>query len=120
MSTILIADDSKFMRLHLKQTLLSHDKHEIIEASDGKEAIHLYKEYSPDLVILDITMKHMDGLTALKEIMGIDHHALVVMCSAMGTKYNVIESLQLGAADFIAKPNFDGLINVLDELERGE
>ncbi|MDQ0352380.1 two-component system chemotaxis response regulator CheY [Alkalibacillus filiformis] len=116
MSTILIADDSKFMRVHIKHLLLEHGSYDIIEAADGKQAINLYKRLQPDLVVLDITMPHVDGLATLKEIMNIDDSATVVMCSSMGTQSNITESLQLGACDFIIKPHFDRLIDILNNL----
>ncbi|MDV2582190.1 response regulator [Alkalibacillus haloalkaliphilus] len=116
MSTILIADDSKFMRLHLKNIILGHGSYNILEAADGKQAIDLYKRLQPDLVVLDITMQHVDGLTTLKEIMNIDDSATVVMCSSIGTQSNITECLQLGAFDFIIKPHFDRLVDILNEL----
>lgn len=72
----------------------------------------------PDIVFLDITMPNVDGLTALKEIITFDSNAKVVMCSAMGTESNVIEALQLRAKDFIVKPNFDSLGNVLEKRDK--
>ena len=63
-----------------------------------------YKEVKPDLVMMDITMPDMDGITAVKELMKIDPHALIVMCSAMGQEAMVIEAIQSGAKDFIVKP----------------
>ena len=63
-----------------------------------------YKELTPDLTTMDITMPEMDGLQALKEIRGADPSACVVMCSAMGQQSMVIESIQAGAKDFIVKP----------------
>ena len=63
-----------------------------------------YKELSPDLVLMDITMPEMDGIQALKEIKKIDGNAKVIMCSAMGQQAMVVESIQAGARDFIVKP----------------
>lgn len=113
MSNVLIADDSKFMRKYLKGILQKHGYPDILEARDGLEAIELYKRYAPDIVILDITMPHVNGLTALKQILEFDPKAKVVMCSALGTKTNVIKALQMGAKDFIVKPQFGGLIDIL-------
>jgi two-component system, chemotaxis family, chemotaxis protein CheY len=53
---------------------------------------------------LDITMPEMDGLAALREIIGIDPSARVVMCSALGQESKVLESIRLGAKDFVVKP----------------
>ncbi|GEN46655.1 response regulator [Alkalibacillus haloalkaliphilus] len=116
MSTILIADDSKFMRMHLKHIILGHGSYNILEAADGRQAIDLYKRQQPDLVVLDITMEHVDGLTTLKEIMSIGDSATVVMCSSIGTHSNITECQQLGAHDFIIKPHFERLVDVLNSL----
>jgi two-component system chemotaxis response regulator CheY len=101
---VLIVDDAAFMRMMLKN-ILSQNGYEIAgEASNGLEAVTLYKELKPDLVTMDITMPEMDGIAAVKEIRKIDPEAKIVMCSAMGQQAMVIESIQAGAKDFIVKP----------------
>lgn len=101
---ILIVDDAAFMRMMLKN-ILAQNGYEIAgEASNGLEAVTLYKELKPDLVTMDITMPEMDGIAAVKEIKKIDPEAKVIMCSAMGQQSMVIESIQAGAKDFIVKP----------------
>lgn len=117
MSTILLADDSTFMRNFLKSKVQQLGHINIVEATDGQKAIEAYKQIRPDIVFLDITMPNVNGLAALKEIIAFDSKAKVVMCSAMGTESNVMEALQLGAIDFIVKPNFDSLVNVLEKLD---
>lgn len=117
MRTVLIADDSRFMRSFLKDKLQQQRTLTIVEATDGQEAIDLYKLIKPDMVFLDITMSNVNGLTALREITKFDSKAKVIMCSAMGTEYNVVEALRLGALDFIVKPKFDGLVNIMEKLE---
>jgi two-component system, chemotaxis family, chemotaxis protein CheY len=63
-------------------------------------------------------MPNTNGLTALKEIMKINPNAkVVVMCSALGTKNNVIKAIKVGARDFVVKPNFGGLIETLEKLD---
>ena len=115
---ILIVDDAMFMRMMLKD-ILSKNGYEIVgEAANGKEAIDKYIELRPDLVLLDITMPEMDGITALKEIKTIDPQAAVVVCSAMGQQNMVIEAIQNGALDFIVKPFQQN--RVLESLRRLE
>lgn len=117
MKIILIADDSRFMRDFLKSKLQGYRKLRIVEAVDGQEAIDIYKLVNPDMVFLDINMPKVDGLTALKEIMSYDAKAKVVVCSAMGTKDNVLEALKLQAIDFVIKPHFDNLGTILTKLD---
>ena len=104
MPKVLIADDAAFMRMMLKDILAQGGYEVVGEAANGDEAVTLYQEHKPDLVTMDITMPQKDGITALKEILGIDANAKIIMCSAMGQQAMVIESIQAGAKDFIVKP----------------
>jgi len=101
---ILIVDDAAFMRMMVKDILVKNGFTVVGEAQDGMEAIEKYKELSPDLVTMDITMPEMDGITALKQIKEINSGAKVIMCSAMGQQAMVIDAIQAGAKDFIVKP----------------
>ncbi len=101
---VLIVDDAAFMRMMVKD-VLSKNGYEIVgEAENGQKAIEKYKELTPDLVVMDITMPEVDGIQAVKEIKAHDANAKIVMCSAMGQQAMVIESIQAGAKDFIVKP----------------
>lgn len=101
---ILICDDAAFMRMMIKNVLAKGGYNVVGEAENGAKAVEKYKELSPDLVLMDITMPEMDGIQALKEIKKIDGGAKVIMCSAMGQQAMVVESIQAGAKDFIVKP----------------
>ena len=101
---ILICDDAAFMRMMIKNVLTKGSYNVAGEAENGAKAVEKYKELSPDLVLMDITMPEMDGIQALKEIKAIDGGAKVIMCSAMGQQAMVVESIQAGAKDFIVKP----------------
>lgn len=104
MAKVLIADDAAFMRMMLKD-ILSKNGYEVVgEAANGAEAVEKFKELSPDLVTMDITMPQCDGIQALKQIIALNGSAKVIMCSAMGQQSMVIESIQAGAKDFIVKP----------------
>lgn len=104
MSKILLVDDAAFMRMMIKDALQKNGYTDLYEAADGVEAVSKFNEVKPDLVIMDITMPNMDGLSALKAIKTIDAGANIVMCSAMGQEAMVIEAIKLGAKDFIVKP----------------
>ena len=101
---ILICDDAAFMRMMIKDILTKNGYNVAGEAENGLKAVEKYKEVSPDLVLMDITMPEMGGIQALKEIKSLDGGAKVIMCSAMGQQAMVIESIQAGAKDFIVKP----------------
>ena len=115
--TILLADDSRFMRTHLKRILHEANFKSFIEAENGVQAIDMYKRYSPDIVILDITMPLLNGIDALKEIIETDPNANIVMCTAMGGQsFFINKALKVGAKDFIVKPYFHNLISIVDKL----
>lgn len=101
---ILIVDDAVFTRKMLRSMIEKYDIEVVGEAENGKQAIVNYKELSPDIVIMDITMPEMDGLQATKEIMLNYPMAKIIMCSALGQNTKVIEAIQAGAKDFIIKP----------------
>ncbi|GLB59234.1 response regulator [Cytobacillus sp. NCCP-133] len=110
MARILIVDDAKFMRVTLGSILKKAD-HEIVgEGENGREAVELFGNLQPDLVMLDITMPEMSGLDAMKEIKKDHPNAKVIMCSAMGQQKVVVESIEAGAKDFIVKPFDEGRV----------
>lgn len=104
MPKILIADNTAFMRRMIKTTLMQNGYNDLVEASDGVEALEKYDAEKPDLVLLDLAIPVMDGLEVLREIRRRDPGAVVVIFSAMGQEALVIEAIQSGAKDFIVKP----------------
>jgi two-component system chemotaxis response regulator CheY len=104
MARVLVVDDAAFMRKMVSDALTGGG-HEIVgEAANGLEAVQRFQELRPDIMTLDITMPEKDGLAALKEIIAVDPGAKVVMCSALGQESKVLESIKLGAKDFVVKP----------------
>ena len=101
---VLIADDLKFIKLVLRELVEKAGFRVVGEASNGQEAVELYQNRRPDVVLMDITMPKMDGLAALKQILKFDPEAKVIMCSALGQQTLIVQALQLGAKDFIVKP----------------
>jgi two-component system, chemotaxis family, chemotaxis protein CheY len=104
MARVLVVDDAAFMRKVLGDALASGGHEVVGEAGNGAEAVQRFQELRPELTTLDITMPEKDGLAALAEIMAIDPAARVVMCSALGQETKVLESIKLGAKDFVVKP----------------
>ena len=104
MARVLVVDDAAFMR-KLVTDALTKGGHEVIgEAGNGVEAVSRFQELKPDLVTLDITMPEKDGLAALQDIISLDPGARVIMCSALGQESKVLESIKIGAKDFVVKP----------------
>jgi two-component system chemotaxis response regulator CheY len=104
MARVLVVDDAAFMRKVVSDAL-AKGGHEVVgEAGNGVEAVARFQELKPDLTTLDITMPEKDGLAALRDIIEIDPGARVIMCSALGQESKVLESIKLGARDFVVKP----------------
>lgn len=103
MAKILIVDDAEFLRVRISK-MLNGEGFEVIEADNGARALDKYKEIHPDLVLMDVTMPEMDGLTALKAIREIDPQARVIMLTALGQESVVLDAIKSGAKDFIVKP----------------
>lgn len=99
----LVVDDSLLIRRVLGDLLRKLDL-EIIEAGTAKEAVELYEKHRPEIVTMDIVMPGENGIWALQKIIAMDPGAKVVMVSALSEKQLIIDSLRLGAKDFIVKP----------------
>ena len=103
MAKILVVDDAMFMR-NKTSKLLQENGYEVVEASNGEEAVARYMRENPDLVLMDITMPVLDGIESLKQLRAYDPEAKVVMVTALGQKSIVLEAKKAGARDFIVKP----------------
>lgn len=103
MAKILVVDDAEFLRVRISK-MLSGEGYDILEAENGAKAVETYKSAKPDVVLMDITMPEMDGLTALREIRNYDSSAKVVMLTALGQESVVLEAIKAGARDFVVKP----------------
>jgi two-component system chemotaxis response regulator CheY len=101
---VLIVDDSTFMRAILKDLVLQSKwkDTEVIEASDGSEAVIQCQTQKPDLILLDIVMPGKDGIEVLKEI-GYSQPSVVIV-SSIEQKSVLEQAKLLGAKDYIVKP----------------
>ncbi len=100
---LLISDDSKLLRKKLRAELEALDC-DVIESENGKEAILKELQDKPDGVILDIVMPEVGGIEALQVIKEISPEVPVVMLSSAGTPQKLMQTLKMGALDFIQKP----------------
>lgn len=80
--------------------------HSVVTAKDGREAVRLYQEEAPDLVLMDVMMPVMDGLAVVQEIrrLSANHWVPVAFLSAMDRMDDVIEGLECGGDDYLVKP----------------
>jgi len=103
MPDVLIADDSEFMRNLLREIL--EECHNIVgEVENGVEAVEVYKEQAPDLVMMDIVMPIRDGIEATDDIKTTNPDANVIMCTSVGQEEKMKEAVKAGADGYITKP----------------
>ena len=105
MSNILIVEDEESIRRVLKKVLLEeNNSYKILEAIDGVDALEMVKKNKLDLVLCDIKMPKKDGIEVLRQIL--KHHAEipVIMISGHGDLDTAVESMRMGAFDYISKP----------------
>lgn len=101
---IMIVDDSTIVRNVIERYLKITEDEVVAHASNGVEAIELFKTHMPDIVTLDITMPEMDGLTAMQEMLAINPNSKIIMISALSAKDTVVKAINLGAAGYLIKP----------------
>lgn len=104
MAKCMIVDDSLFQRKSLARLVAQLGWEVISEASNGKEAVELYRRERPDLVLMDLLMPEMEGTDAVGKIIEGDKNAKIVVVSSLGYDEIVNRALSLGAKQFITKP----------------
>lgn len=102
MEKILIADDEQLMR-QLVIDFLQPEGYEMLEAADGKEALQIYHEQYPDLVLLDVMMPGYDGWTVCREIRR-ESSVPIMMLTAKGEEIDQLFAYDLGVDEYITKP----------------
>jgi len=104
-SKILVADDDRVQRLMLTQ-ICEQAGHEVFLAENGEEAVHIFKNEAPDLVILDIFMPKMDGIDAATEIQKVlgNKYVPVVFITSSDNDTQLQRCIDVGADDFVHKP----------------
>ena len=102
MTTILIVDDEERIREVVKEYCLLED-YNVLEASDGLEALEIVKNNNIDLIVLDIMMPKLDGLSAFSKIKEIKKIPTIIL-SARSEEYDKLVGFELGVDDYVTKP----------------
>lgn len=102
---ILIVDDSLSMRQLLHKLIDMNDiTPYVFDAKNGKEALAKFQKIQPDLVLLDLQMPEMDGITTLRLMKKMEPSVKVMMMSLSGSKNDTQDAIKYGACDFLLKP----------------
>jgi len=118
---IMVVDDEHLIRWSLEQNLKKQG-YEVVTAASGEDALKLLKDDAPDLMLLDIQLPGIDGLTVLERVKEMEEEIIVIMVTALGVLETAVKAMRMGAYDYINKPfNLDELAIVIKKaLENGE
>jgi two-component system response regulator AtoC len=108
MTKIMVIEDDSLV----SRTLLSHLKKrgfEVKGAENGEEGLSIFREFQPDLVLLDVKLPDMNGLDVLRKIKAEDQEAAVIIMTAFDDMRTTVEAVKAGAFEYLVKP--------LDNLE---
>ena len=112
MPSVLVIDDKDSIRKMLLQTL-SAEGHEVNAAANGLEGIELSKKQRYDVVLTDLKMPDMDGISVLSAVKEENPDASVIVMTAYGTIETAVEAMKRGAFDFLTKPFDTDHLNVM-------
>lgn len=118
---IVVVDDDKLVALSLK-TILESTGHISVMAmgSSGSEAIALYKDYKPDVMLMDIRMDGMTGLEAGEKIITENPEAKILYLTTFSDDEYIVKALTIGAKGYILKQDFEGIAPALEAVTNGQ
>ena len=118
---ILIADDHTLMRQGLRHILEGYDEFEIVaEASSGIEAVEAAREFKPDVAIVDVAMKELNGIEATAQILKHSPHTAILILSMYSDERYVLRAVKAGARGYLLKNSAgDELIEAIHAVEKG-
>ncbi len=121
MAKVLVADDSKVMRINIRNMLKKLGHEVVAEADSGFSAIEMYKVHQPDFVTMDITMPPIneikDGIEAIGIIKKEFPSAKVIIVTSHGDKEKIIRAIKSGASNYLLKPiGIDKLKEVIGKI----
>ncbi|MGB7904377.1 MAG: response regulator [Steroidobacteraceae bacterium] len=117
---LLIVDDSNVIRRRIERCQQIEHLQVVGLASNGVEAIEVFRQTDPDVVTMDITMPQMDGIECVEQLVAIKPDVLILIISALADKATAVEAMEKGANGFLNKPFSDRQLNeALAELIGG-
>lgn len=100
--TVIVAEDESLIRMDIVETLRENGFDVIAEAADGEEAIKLVREHKPNLLVMDIKMPNLDGISAAEQLVG--DKVPIVLLTAFSQKELVDRASEAGAMAYVVKP----------------
>lgn len=101
--TILLVDDEPHIRKFVSLILKQLGSPVVLEATNGEEAIEIYRRENPDLVLMDVSMPKLDGIETLKALKVIDPNCAVIMLTSIVNRDTIEQAVESGALNYIRK-----------------
>lgn len=118
---IVLIDDDQLVCMSLKIILESDASIEVAAVgNDGSEALPLYRQHKPDVLLMDIRMQNMNGTDALSLLLGEFPDARVLLLTTFLDDEYIVKALELGAKGYIVKQNFENIIPALEAVNSGQ
>lgn len=117
---IIIIDDDALVRASLQSILESKGVQILAQGSNGYEAVELYWQYQPDIVLMDIRMDELNGLEATRQIMALSPSAKILLITTFQDDDYIREAIELGCSGYILKQNISGIIPALEAVANNQ
>jgi two-component system, chemotaxis family, chemotaxis protein CheY len=108
---LMIVDDSNIMRRRIERSQQFEELELVGTASNGLEAIEMFRKMDPDVVTMDLTMPQMDGIECIENIVKLKPAVRILVISALADKATAVEAMEKGANGFLNKPFTDRQLN---------
>ena len=118
---IIIVDDDKLVSLSLKTILEASGEVNVCAiGNSGEEALSLYPKFKPDILLMDIRMDGMSGLTAGKQILETYPDAKILFLTTFSDDEYIVRALRMGAKGYLLKQNFESILPALQAVQKGQ
>ncbi|MBQ1328758.1 MAG: response regulator transcription factor [Eubacterium sp.] len=118
---IIIIDDDELITMSLKMILQSDTEFEVVaEGHDGSEALPLYEEMKPDIILMDIRMPNMNGLEAAKEVLTKHKEAVILLLTTFSDEEYIVQALKTGVRGYLLKQDYKALPESLRAAVSGQ
>lgn len=118
---LILIDDDNLITLSLKMIIENDpEMHVLACGSDGSDAVHLYEQHKPDLVLMDIRMKEMDGLEAGRKLLEYDPNVKILYLTTFADDAYIVQALRMGASGYVLKQNYTSLVLAIRAVIAGQ
>lgn len=118
---VIVIDDDQLVEMSLTTILMSDAEIEVVGSGhDGAEAVALYQREKPDIVLMDIQMQGMSGLTAAEKILAMDGTAKILLLTTFSDEEYIVKALGIGVKGYILKQDFEAIIPALKAVYGGQ